>query len=55
MDTSNTFVTLVIGAVGVGAAALADTVGVPTVWSSFVGLAVVIALIAARRALKGSS
>lgn len=49
MDASNTVVTLLIGGVGVAAAALADSLGVPTIWSSLVGLAVVVALIGARR------
>ena len=55
MGASDTIVTIGIGALGVGAAAGAEALGVPTVWASLLGLGVVIALIVLRRVLVSQS
>lgn len=52
MDTAQTAVTLAIGALGVGVAAAADALGMPTIASSLLGLGVVLALLWVRRRLR---
>ncbi len=51
MDASQTAVTIAIGALGVGVAAAADALGVSTLLSSLLGLAVVVAALVLRRRL----